>query len=49
VIDDPAVMAAQARLCRRLANNSVGKNRIHLLTLASTYDERESAARQRKQ
>jgi len=49
VIDDPAVLAAQARLCRRLANNSIGKNRVHLLTLASTYDEREAAARLRKQ
>jgi len=48
VIDNPAVLAAQARLCRRLANNSIGKNRDHLLTLASTYDERESAARLRK-
>ena len=48
MIDDPAVMAAQARLCRRLANNSTGKNRDHLLTLASTYDEREAAARTQK-
>ena len=45
VTDDPAVMAAQARLCRRLAGNSAGKNRDHLLELAATYDEREAAAR----
>jgi hypothetical protein len=45
VKDDPAVMAAQARLCRRLAGTSAGKNRDHLLALASTYDAREAEAR----
>lgn len=46
--DDPAIMAAQARLCRRLAGNSAGKNRDHLLALAVIYDERETEARQQR-
>jgi hypothetical protein len=43
--DDPAALAGQARLCRRLASTSAGKNRDHLLALAASYEAREAEAR----